>query len=47
MSKLLNVVSCACYTMTGNGPNAAEIPVILKQAHDMYGARLKGIGQVW
>ena len=28
--------SCACFTKTGNGPPAAEFPVILEQANDTY-----------
>ena len=27
-------ISCACFSMTGNGQSAAEFPVIPKQAHD-------------
>ena len=30
---IFSYVSCARFTMTGNGPGAAEFPVILKRAH--------------
>ena len=30
------LVSCACFTITGNGLHAAEFPVILNQAHDKW-----------
>ena len=30
------IISCACFSMTGNGPSAAEFPVMLKQAHDIF-----------
>ena len=30
-----NIISCACFTMTGNGPSPAEFPVILKQSNDI------------
>ena len=30
----VSFISSACFTMTGNGPSAAEFPVILKQSHN-------------
>ena len=33
-SELMGIVSCVCFTMTGNGPRATEFPVMLKQAHN-------------
>ena len=33
-SSVINIISCGRFTMIGNGPHAAEFPVILKWPHD-------------
>ena len=33
-TKMGKYVSCACFTVTGKGPRAAEFQDILKKAHD-------------
>ena len=38
------IISCACFSMTGNGPHAAEFPVMLKQAHAINLAKMQKRG---